>query len=581
MPEIDFTVEYMPATADIPVEQLQDTATRMKAYADDAFPDIANTPGSALGDLVSNPQAHIVAAVEEGVSRVESDLRLENVAGGTAYNCDFVQAYLENMGVRQSLTLPSSGTVRLTFSEDRHYTLDRSVQFRFGEAVYSMYLPYNGPMEIVPTTEEAHEGINHTRLHGTDGTAWYCDIPVIGENGDIDIPAASQAEVNIMPPIPQLAGAVALHTFLDGHNEASLPDLARRAQETFHAATLNTRNGAIQYVRSECPFAESVYAVHNGDRELIRHLRNGYGTAAGCMDVYARSKAYEFTEEQLVKLVYNETPDNDGKTWFEGYWDYTGIPYHLESVTHDSLPSMDQLPHRILSMNSLDLGALVSYTTAERLYLKVENLVQDGETVYETFKEPGNDETYALFRVRYQTDPMLPAIAQTVENDDNIPVNASIRARGFIPVIISQFTVVYVRKPGVVPDLDTAADKIRIYLASVGVPDSYTDAEISRIMGEAGVRYVKRVLVQARVQWTLADKVLSYGETVDMDDPGAEGVMEDVPAFPYIRDSDGLRITYPNKGVPITADMMYSCSPRNIRYFLLEGALGFKEVVDA
>lgn len=579
MADIDFIGQYVPATVELSSTVVQDCNNRLRDYLDEAFPEVANGPGTALGDLVVNPQTYMLAAVEEGVSRVESDLRLENVAKGTVYNCDFVQAYLKNFGVDTSLEHPSSGTVRLTFSEDKDYVLDRSVQFRLQGRVYSMYLPNNGPFTCYSTVSVMPAGVNGSRLKDTGSGMWFCDVPVVGNVGSVDIPAATTAEVSITPPVPELAAAVALHAFTSGSEAASLQELAQKAQETIYSATLNTRNGAVRYVKSVCPFAESVFAVKNGDRELLRDLHNPLGVSAGCLDVYARTHAYEFTEQQVVKLVLNETPDADGKTWFEGYWDYVGQPYHLESVTHDNL-ALAQLPHKILSINARDLGALAAYTQAEKLYLKVENLMNGEDSAYETFKEAGNDETYAYFRVTYQTDPLLPALAQTVENEDYRPINSDILVRGFIPVIIEEFAVVYVRKPGVVPDLAYASDEIKKYLAGVGVPHSYTDAEISRIMGEAGAQYTKRILVQARVQWTLADKVLKYGEAVDMDNPGDESIMQDVPASPVIRDSDGLRIVYPNKAVPLTYSMMYSCSPRNIRYFLLENALRFKEVRD-
>lgn len=569
----------MPATVELETTAVQDCNSRLRNYLDEAFPDVANGPGTALGDLIVNPQTYMLAAIEEGVSRIESDMRLENVAAGTVYNCDFVQAYLKNFGVDTSVEHPSSGTIRLTFSEDKDYVLDRSVQFRLQGNVYKMYLPNSGPFTCYSTVSVMPDGVNGSRLKDTGAGMWFCDVPVVGNVGSVDIPAATPAEVSITPPVPELAEAVALHDFVGGSESASLQELAQKAQGTIYSATLNTRNGAIRYVKSVCPFTESVFAVKNGDRELLRDLHNPLGVSAGCVDVYARTSAYEFTEQQVVKLVLNETPDADGKTWFEGYWDYVGQPYHLESVTHDGL-DLAQLPHKLLSLNGRNLGALAAYTQSEKLYLKVENLMNGNDSVYTTFKQAGNDETYAYFRVTYQTDPLLPAVAQTVENDDYRPINSDILVRGFIPVIIEEFTVVYVKKPGVVPDLSYAADEIKKYLAGVGVPHSYTDAEISRIMGEAGVQYTKRVQVQARVQWTLADRVLNYGETVDTDNPGDESVTQAVPQAPVIRDSDGLRITYPNKAVVLTYDMMYSCSPRNIRYFLLENALRFKEVRD-
>lgn len=605
MPEPDFVNEYMPATAELPVETVQDMRARLVSFEADAFPDVDTTPGSALGDLVTTPLAYILASVEEGVSRVESDLRLENVAAGNVNNCGFVKAYISNLGVDTSMELPSTGTLRLVFNANPgeepgtgNYIIDRSAQFSLSGVIYSPYLPNHGPFICLGTSAQALPGTNSARLKesGQGASAvWFCDIPVTANAGAVDVPAGTQALVNITPRIPQLTAVTAIHDFKGGMVTATLPELAAKAQETIHAATLNTRNGAIRYVKAACPFAEAVYALKNGDRELLRDWRTStgrtsFGVSTGCMDVHARTSSYEYTESQLVRLTYNQARDT-----FEGWWEYVGQPYHLESVTHDGYDSV-QLDHTVISSNRRDLGALAAYSGAERLYLKVANITDtNGETVFDTFKMPGSDETFALFRVTYQTDPLLPALAQTIENPDYTPINSDIMVRGFIPVVISQFCVVYVRRKGVVPDLDTAADKIKIYLGGVGVPHSYTDAEISRIMGEAGVQYVKRVLVQARVQWTVADKVLDFSEPHVSDGTFAdrEAYLSAYYSAPWdetytvspdrvaIRDSDGLRIVYPNPNAPVTAGMMCACSPRNIRYFLLENALTFKEVLDA
>jgi hypothetical protein len=50
--------------------------------------------------------------------------------------------------------------------------------------------------------------------------------------------------------------------------------------------------GTIMYVNKFCPFITNVFAVRDGDRELLRSYRNGYGIASGCMDVYMRSQSY-------------------------------------------------------------------------------------------------------------------------------------------------------------------------------------------------------------------------------------------------------------------------------------------------
>jgi hypothetical protein len=160
---------------------------------------------------------------------------------------------------------------------------------------------------------------------------------------------------------------------------------------------------------------------------------------------------------------------------------------------------------------------------------------------------------------------MLRSIAQTLENQDYVPVNTSILVRGFIPVIINRFEVEYIRENGVVPLLDEAEDAIKTYFGQLGAPDVYSDAEIARIMGEAGAKYVSGINVRANVQWSVANQIEDYS-----------GNLVSVPSTPDILSSAGLRVNYP--GRPVTADDMFACSVRNVRYYLMDGALTFKEV---
>lgn len=568
----------MPATVELDPNDVLDTRDRLTSYINEAFPDVATQPGTTIGDLIVTPQSYVLSAIETGMDRVLSDLSLENVANGVVYNCEFVTRYIKNFGVDTAQYYPSSGVVRLTFNEDKDYIFDRSTQFRVNNQIFTIYLPNNGPFYCFSSEKQLTDGINGTTLKQISDEQWFCDIPVVGNNGEVNISNSTDAEISVN--LPNLTSLVTLTNFTDGVQTNTLEDLAKKAQTTAFSASLNTRNGAVQYVKSICPFIESVFAVKSGDRELLRDYRNGYGISSGCLDVYARSKSYEFTENQVIKLYLNAQ-----STYFEGYWHYVGQPYHVESVTHEGFDST-QLEHKILSSNDFNLGASAAYTQREKLYIKVTNLLAPNgqDSLFTTYKdEDGN--TYAYFNITYQTDPLLPAISQTVENEEYQPVNASILVRGFIPVIIQEFKVVYVKKEGIIPDLDTATNAIKLYLAQVGAPNSYTDAEIARIMGEAGVKYMKRIDVQARVQWTVADKVLSYGKSVSESNPGDESVFEDVPTVGLndqyiIRNSDGLRVVYPNPDVPITAETMYSCSPRNIRYFLLENAIKFQEVID-
>lgn len=584
--EVNFVDTYVPTLDELERQQVLDMRDTVQQFVTVSFPDVASQPGTVVGDLLVTPQSYILAAFQQGVQRILSDLDLEAVANGTVYNCEFVQQYIKNLGISAELNYPSSGVVRITFSADKTYFLDRSTQFRIGELIYNIYLPNNGGFYCFATDAVTTQGINGTRIKELQGGRYFCDIPVVGNNGEVDIQSAQDVEISQY--IDEITSIVTLTNFSTGSVNRTIEQLARDSQTTIYSASLNTRNGAVQYIRSICPFVESVAAVKSGDRELIRDYRTigGYGISTGCLDIYARSNSYEFTESQVVDLVkVSRIIEGETKEWYEGEWHYVGQPYHVESVTHDSL-DLIQLDHDILTYNQAgpdgtSLGAMVSYTQNERLFLRIPEIIDGNDTIFDTFM--GTDgETHAYFRITYQTDPLLPSIAQTVENRDHAPINSSVVVRGFIPVIIDSFSVVYVKKPGVIPDLQQAEDDIKVYLAQVGAPSGYTDAEISRIMGEAGVQYMKRVDVQAHVQWSVANYALSIGEKIEDTDPYVWNPerIEPVIELPIIRDSDGLRVTYPNIGVPITDEQMYSCSPRNIRYFVMENAITFKEIVD-
>lgn len=563
---MNFIETYMPAYVELDTTTLQDTRSRLERYMRTSFPELATEPNTVIGDLILTPQAFQLAALEMGMDRFMSDLDLGNVANDIIYNCDFVEQYLKNFATDQSNTLRASGVARLVFSEDKQYVLDRSVMFSFNNYVFSIYLPNEGPFTIYKVGSQVPDGTNGTVLKDSGSDVYFADVPVLGHSGASEIETGTEGLISVS--IPELGSISALFAFNPGTDEATLPKLAQRTRETIYAASLNTRNGAIRYVKDVCPFVESIYAVHNGDPEMLREYHNVWGTSTGCMDIYARSTAYSFIETQNVKLYLS----ND-KTKFTGEFPYVGQPYYIESVTQIGYDA-DNIPHKITSTNTKHLGALAAYTKNERLALEVENAraydsdAEDDDSLF-TLNVDAEGRKYSYFTVTYHTDPMLPAITATIEHDDYRPVNSDLMMRGFIPIIIERFEVVYVRKPGVVPLLDEAKDAIKIYLGKLGAPDVYSEASIAQIMAEAGVKYMKDIRVKAHVQWSVADEIMDYDENI-----------VPVPSGPEIRDSASLRITYPARSVDTDADTMYACSVRNIRYYLKENAISFNEVKD-
>lgn len=548
----------MPAYVDLTPEEVQDTRQRLESFVLAGFPDMETSPSSVTGDLIVTPQAYTIAAIEHGMDNFMSDLDLGNVANDIIYNCDFVTRYLNNFAASSEEDLKASGVLRLVFSRNKDYVLDRSTRFSIESSVFSMHMPFTGPFIIYKAGTVLPDNENCAVLIDSGSGVWFADIPVVGNSGSVEVEAGAAARIN-KTDIPELGSITALVEFDTGEVSYTLPQLAARTRKTIYAASLNTRNGAVRYVETMCPFAESVYAVRNGDKEMRRAFNVPEGGSAGCLDLYVRSKSYVFTEEQQLKLVYNEETDT-----FDGDFPYTGQIYHFESVTTDSLPGVEDIPHTITSTNGKGLGPQGAYTVYEHLTISVQNAVgDDGRTMYDVSTDQDGNR-YAMFTVRYQTDPMFRALHSTISNPDNAPVNASVLVRGFIPVVIDRFEVNYVKKDGVVPLLDEAATAIRAYMAGLGAPYVYSDSEISRIMQEAGALYTKGVNVKARVQWSVADRICRY-----------DGTIMDVPSGPSIMTSAGLRVNYPSVATPST---VFACTTRNVRYYFMEGALTFKEI---
>lgn len=589
--DIKFIDTYMPAAAEIPQETLYDTRERLSSYFELATPGVETNPNTVVGDLIVTPQTYMLAAIEEGLNKFANDLDLGNIANGNINNCKFVAEWLKNFSIDSTDKLRASGVVRVTFSSPSTVVLDRNTKFTLSDILFTMHLPNIGPFTIYSPGTERPAGENGTvMIDAGDGT-YFADIPVLGElnlssteeeeepeeeedTEEEDTEEAAEEEETIEPDVkkgaaatvsPSIPGSMevyALSDFDPGSEIVSVKDLAKRARTTLHSASLNTRNGAINYVTILCPFIDCIYATHNGDREMLREYHNPFGIAMGCLDIYVRTKSYNFTEEQTVVLYLN-----DDETAYEGEWHYVGQPYHVESVTNDNvdLPTVD---YSITSKNDKGLGAIAAYSIHERLFLSVpEYTDENGDSVY----APVMDESgrfSAKFTIKYQTDPMFAAVASSVECEDNRPVNTNILVRGFIPIIIYKFEVVYVRTPGVVPDLDLARKKIKEYMGNVGAPYVYTDAVIAMIMKECGAKYMKHINLQAKIQWTVGDKVMNY-----------KGGIENVPNSMIINTA-GLRVDYPGSNASIEGTTMYACSVRNIRYWFIEGALTFNEVRD-
>lgn len=563
---VNFVNIYMPAYVELAPTVVADTRERLETHFKSLRPDLATEPNTVLGDLVLTPQAYQIAAIEEGMERFMSDLDLGNVANNVIYNCDFVEQYLKNFGAEQLDAIKSSGVLRLVFSEDKDYVLDRGVQFQVGQNYYSIYLPCDGPFLIKRVGTSVEPGENGVVLKdsGTDG-GYFADVPVVS-NYAVEAQIEQGTPGLISVQIPELGSIAALTILTEGFETLSLASLAKRTRSTIYSASMNTRNGAVRYINTVCPFVESCYAIRNGDSEMLRNYHaNAYGVSTGCLDMYARSSSFAFEEVQSVRLYLSEDGEyfgGDG-TDGEGHFDYVGQPYYVTSITHPSVNARN-IEHEITSRTNM--GALEAYTQSEKLYIKVKNIKNsEGNSIFE-YETDETGRIYTTFTVTYRTDPLLPYISSALSDSDNTPINTSVLVKGFTPVIIRKFNVNYVKNPGVIPDLELAKERIKGYFDALGAPNAYSDAEIARMMQESGVKYVPRVDVNAYVQWAVGDKITDFS-----------GNLTDVPKNYIITSTSGLRPKFPGVNGASAGDM-YACSIRTVRYYTMEDAISFTEV---
>lgn len=585
MDKLNFIETYVPDYAELTQSDLYATRERLVNYLRIKFDDVDVVPNTVVGDLIVTPQTYTITALETGLDRLLSDLNLANLAENKVFNCNVARTWVRNFVSNEQLNLKASGVIRLMFSDNNVKVLPRSTQFVFnGQDIFTIYLPELGDFIIRKVGDIPPAGTNGTTLIDTGSGTYYCDVPVVGETGaladvitDITtegevtynsttgraIEAGTSCTLNIK--LDKLTAANALKDFDPGYRSFTIQGLAQYAQKTIYAAALTTRTGAIRFTELLCPFTESVYAICTGDKEMLRTYHNAYGVSSGCLDLYVRSKNYEFTETQVIRLFL--TGD---KAYFEGPWNYVGQPYHIESIRHSATAHVLNIPNVVItSTNQAGLGALAAYTPHECISIAVPALTdENGDFIYPVYIDEAGRK-YTDFNITYQTDPTFRAIASTIDSPDNRAVNTSILVRGFIPIIIDKFEVEYVREPGIVPTLPEALDRVKAYIGSLGAPDVFSEAEIAHIMQEAGVKYTKRINVHAKVQWSVANKIADYNNNI-----------VDVPQTPSIVSSDGLRIQYPSDAVQLTANDMFACSVRNIRYYLLENSVKFKEVKD-
>jgi hypothetical protein len=297
--------DYFPNLDQLSLTQIQTIRQRIVDTLASAWPQLDTRPNSVVGDLLVTPKAIVDAQSEAAMAMLLSDLDMSNVAKGIVYNSDFVTAFLANFGVTPLNSVPSSGVIALTFSTNKNYVLDPNAQITLGSNVFQLDPSAGNPVVIYSNdSSNTQNGANPWVLTQTDVNQYVVYLPVIGPsgasvgNGDVATYTLTQ---------PELISISAAGDFDSGSVAETLPQMAVRAQQTFAAASLNNRSGAITFLNQRWPQMLGSAVTLTGDPEMLRAGVNPLGISDGAMDVFVKSQSQYVSGSSVIQLTYDAT----------------------------------------------------------------------------------------------------------------------------------------------------------------------------------------------------------------------------------------------------------------------------------
>lgn len=279
-------LDKFPALLDVDPARLVEVNDRLSAILAEHYPDIDVQPNSVFGDTVLRPLVYLVAGTEQALACTLSDLDLRNVAQGNICDCDFVQAYLENLGIRNGSALPTIATVRLTYNTDAARQISNTTRFLFDGVLVRPFTTLPAEIDILGSASSRDDpDQNIFRLTPTTGSQFYVDLVVYGPAG-IDIPAGTIATSDISD---EFLDSIELLTPLRPTSFGeTIQELAARASGIFPASGLTTRASASSFILNKLANVKAVSPVTTGDPEMRRGVQNLFGVSRGAVDIYPR-----------------------------------------------------------------------------------------------------------------------------------------------------------------------------------------------------------------------------------------------------------------------------------------------------
>lgn len=561
----DLIAEYFPDIEELTPVQLSSARASVVDYLRPHFPDHDMSPGSVFGDLYVSPAAAFFAAMTVSQNRFMSDLDLENVANGVIHSCAFVERYLGNFAVKDVSTLQSSGLVRLTFSEDKTYTVNKGVKFKFSsDDIFYPRLPSmaTDTFVILPSGSIPDTSRNEVALSQTSLTTWAVDIPLTGKM----TAAVARGETGLASVVqPELVGIVAAAEFDYGLPPASLSTLAEMARRTAYAASVGSRNSTRSFVVNQWPETKVVSVITSGDYEMQRTVPGtSIALAAPAADIIFRSRRDYQQESQTVRLAFDST-----LRVFRGKVNFLHRPCKIDTVVSADNPEL-VLPSVVLYSQVQSPrfpGSTGCGTTHEEFWLHVTPPEAEDETILIARSDDAAG-SYAMFTVTYRTDPLLEPVSAMLTSDDNAPVGVDIAVKAGPMIMIHSLTIGYRRKPGATMALDAARAEIASYVNGVGWPELFSEAAMVESMYAAGALRTQSIAYDATLTVTPAHRRFApdFDPTIDSDWDAAGNSL--ICPSAEIDSAESMRPATVMTGTSNGVAELYAVSDRNIRYYL-------------
>lgn len=505
---MDLIASYFPLPAELTTAQRQAARTRIAAWLQTKHPDVDLRPNSVAGDHLVTPMADLLAALETAVDRLVSDLTLANVERGVVYNCDVVQKFLENFGVTAQPALPARGYVRLVFETDVDRELDRSIQFSFGADRIFTPMVFDSNQPLVFSLDQT-VAINYWRYRWTS-TGAEIILPLEG-TASATPPTAGERPL-LSAEIPGLIAVEAVADFFEGESAPTIPEQALRARLIASQAGFSTKLGAVSALLRRFTDFTAVSTVGPGDIEYLY-------PAPGHVDVHVRSRTPWIEVREQVRLFYNATADR-----FYAQWRPASAPLRIVGISQGTRTfDIEDSETRIAAFSVGPRPLFAAGFSGEEQFGIGVPMPRDGSAPL-IIPEAYGDDLAAVFEIAYWTDPSVDSVRRFVKDPLNAPA-ANVRVRPFIPYLVTEMEVSFVRQPGVELQLQTAREELQTLLHSLGGESRWSLAKATTIMVNAGAGSVTRIRFSGRALFSAAKQHVNSGDSLaDEGDIDADSV---------------------------------------------------------